>query len=318
MPGLPLSRHPNISLSCSARRTSPWKQHYRHFLLDTRPLVQTRECPGSKRRDSNHFATNIRGCIDQSKFLSVTESMTDVLCQICHQHTAATFDGLISHILRDHDRVETKLVAKDHVYGVCHYGHLGFACDHNEPLPTGNRFDGPLGRRLYHTILGEVLKCHYGLPFASVQHLALRYKTCSVNSTATTAGPSLKAWYMHAFGINHGYHDFAVNAERAGWMVQDVFSDPTAIPIPKPRFSKLGIDADTAYCRKLRAAPGIVLVRDSRFATVSWTPNKQKSVGHWTRQYREVFNLRGKDMTMAVRCSLRVFRLVPSEATSEY
>lgn len=85
---------------------------------------------------------------------------------------------------------------------------------------------------------------------------------------------------MHAFGINYDYHDFTVYVDKASCMIQGFFSDPTAIPIPKPHFSKLGIDEYIAYCRKLGTAPGIVLVRDSGFATVSWTPSKEGSVDH--------------------------------------
>lgn len=99
---------------------------------------------------------------------------------------------------------------------------------------------------------------------------------------------------------------FFDNATR---LVQDVSSTPS--------LSKLAIDEDIAYCRKLKIAPSIVLVRDSGFGMVSWTPNKEKSVTSRTRQHREVFGLRGQDIIMAIRCSSRYFPIVPSEATSD-
>lgn len=38
------------------------------------------------------------GCVIQSKFLNATNSMSDILCQICHQHTAPTFNGLVPQL----------------------------------------------------------------------------------------------------------------------------------------------------------------------------------------------------------------------------
>jgi hypothetical protein len=177
-----------------------------------------------------------------------------------------------------------------------HYRHLGFICGRNERSMVAriNPFDGPLGRRLYHALLGEVLKCHCGLPFASVQHLAVHYRTCTVDlATAATTGASLKACYMHSFGINYKFHDMSAFLDKATWMVQDVSSTPS--------FSKLAIDEDIAYCRKLKIAPSIVLVRDSGYGMVSWTPNKQKGVDHWTRLHRQVFNFRSEDIIMTVQ-----------------
>lgn len=83
-----------------------------------------------------------------------------------------------------------------------------------------------------------------------------------------------------------------------------------------PLFSKLAIDEDIAYCRKLKIAPSIVLVCDSGFGIVSWTPNKEKSVASGTRQPGEVFGLHGQDVIKARKCSSRVLPIVPSEATS--
>ena len=123
--------------------------------------------------------------------------MSDILCHICCQHTAPAFDELVAHILCDHSQVETKLVAKDHVYGACHYRHLGLTCGHNEQFPAGHRFDDPLGCYLYQTPLREVLKCHCGLPFALDQHVALGYKTYTVDPTTATG--SLAQGLVHAF-----------------------------------------------------------------------------------------------------------------------
>jgi hypothetical protein len=62
----------------------------------------------------------------------------------------------------------------------------------------------------------------------------------------------------------------------------------------RKRASKLRIDGDITCCRKLKMGPSIFLVRDSRFAPVSWTQNKEKSVDHCTRQHWEVFNLNAR------------------------
>ena len=204
------------------------------------------------------------GRVIQAKFLSVGSTMSDIVCQICHQFTAPTFDDFVAHVLRDHSRVITKQVPQDY-FDSCHYHHLGFACGHNErPIVAFmNRFSGPLGRRLYHALLGEVLKCHCGLPFASIQHLAAHYGTCIVDpANANTTGPSLMAWYMHSFGINSKFHDLSVFLDKATWMLQEV-SDP-----PRVSFSRLGMDENIAFCRTLKTPPTIVVVRDSGFGLV--------------------------------------------------
>lgn len=97
--------------------------------------------------------------------------------------------------------------------------------------------------------------------------------------------------------------------DNATQLVQDVSSTPS--------LSKLAIDEDIAYRRKLKIAPSIVLVRDSEFGMISWTPNKEKSVASRTRQHREVFGLHGQNVIMAIQCSSRVLPVVSSEATSD-
>lgn len=152
----------------------------------------------TRQSDANEcFGENFdeHGCVVQAEFLRVVDSMSDILCQIGHQFTAPTFDELVVHIIRDHDMVVTKSVRQDS-HGACHCRHLVFICGHNERSTVArvNRLDGPLGQHLYHALLGKVLKCRCGLPFASIQHLAVHYRTCTVDfATAATTVPLLKA-----------------------------------------------------------------------------------------------------------------------------
>jgi hypothetical protein len=94
--------------------------------------------------------------------------MSIILCQICHAYTAPTCDELIAHIMRDHDRVVAGFMTSNCAYNFCYYGHLGFDFSHDANLQEVHRFLGLLDRCLYHALLGDVLKCHCGLPFASI------------------------------------------------------------------------------------------------------------------------------------------------------
>lgn len=218
-------------------------------------------------------------------------------------------------------------MAQEHVDGTRQYHHLIFACGHNDQFREVSRFFGPLGRLLYHTLLGKVLKCHCGLPFASVQHLASHYKTCVIGpdanatnptnaASATDTGPSTKSWFVQSLGMNHDYLDFSVYSDQASWMIQTVFTNGSA---SNPKLEVLGLepDVDIAHCCQIAAATNGVVIRDDDFATISWTSNKYKSVDHWTRQRRELFKTPGGEIIMTIRCSSRVFSLVSSEATSD-
>lgn len=162
--------------------------------------------------------------------------MSGILCQICRQHTAATFDELVVHILYDRNQVETKLVAKDHVYGACHYRHPGLTCRYNEQIQQVTVFMAHM-----------VGICTTPYPGRSSSVIADRHLPQSSTSLRNTRHipsflplllvPSLKAWCMHSFGLNYKYHDFAVYADKACSMVWDVFSDPTTLPMPKFHFS---------------------------------------------------------------------------------
>ena len=137
---------------------------------------------------------------------------------------------------------------------------------------------GLLGARLYHALLGEVLKCNCGLPFASLRHLGLHSIACCVGST-TTQGPSLKSWFMHVWGSNYDQIDISVYQFKASWLMQTSFPGPKRSGNQEvPTFGRIARDADISMIRKLRNAspPTIALVRRSRYEDLDWTGTTKK------------------------------------------
>jgi hypothetical protein len=119
----------------------------------------------------------------------------------------ATFDGMVDHSSHAHPLVED---AAEHSPGV--FRALNFSCEHARWLTDIIVFL----RRMWHTWMGQVLRCLCGLPFKSIQHLGVHWLSCRVVDPLIATGPSLYSWAMHAWLRNRDQMRLPGHDNKAG------------------------------------------------------------------------------------------------------
>jgi hypothetical protein len=277
LPGPPVHRQRLLSIidhmhtvvvgGVDVQKPLGYSERNNHGRHDRRLCFWTQPNNGITRALRQSDLLNEHGCVDRDKLSKYTDSLRDILCQICHKYVAATFPELLEHVKSDDQPTHKLSIHRKDV--PCSYGLLGFTCGHNDRKEK-RCSKGVLGARLYHTLFGEVLKCECRLPFASVQHLALHRPTCHV-SPATTKGPSLKSWFMHAYGSNYDQLDMSLYRLKASWVMQISFPESNNKGKQEiATFGKIARDADIPMARKLKSAGllTIALVQDSNFRDI--------------------------------------------------
>lgn len=155
-------------------------------------------------------------CVDKQVFLSPALYEAGYHCVLCHSHWEKTFDGIVQHSVDIHGQLaESRRGGIDY----CVYSSSNYSCDHPDGINGGgSRFASVYGKRLYHTLLGKVVKCYCGAQLPTLQHLGVHWLTCDVD-LSTSLGSSLYSWFMHAFGQNYGaMGPLRTLDKKAGWL----------------------------------------------------------------------------------------------------
>lgn len=257
------------------------------------------------------------GCVDRSKLFEYEHGRPSKhLCLFCPVHETDTFEEIIQHILDAHGPLVERC---SDLKMCCLYAVLGFPCREGFTAIFGNRFASLLGTRAQHMLFGNVLMCHYSLPFPSTQHLGVHHLECAIDPT-TTDGSSYAAWYLHGFRqatIASRVLPLLLEKEVTFWVLVEKTQTSTT---PAKKFDIKSKSSDRVLCARGVHVPTIFMFRRSQFnlSFLDWSDSYKSNAGFLMDEHRKVFDTKGEQVLLPIGVSSRVFLLVPSSPVRKY
>lgn len=165
------------------------------------------------------------------------------------------------------------------------------------------------GDRASHIKFGDVFTCHCGLPFPSLQHIAVHHLTCTVQQPMPY-GPSLNFWYIFGWGRDFDQMNFLYSrANISSWLAVSTSSSKAFLT-----------PLSSAACMQPKKSSSIAIVRMSSSYDnyEAWSESMINSIATWTQEHDLLFHLDGDPRILGVAVSSRIFPLIPSPAVQKY